>query len=366
MLANPNMVLLFFLLGAVFFSILVNRLLLKFSRTLGIRSEDDMLRWSPELKPSLGGLSIFILFLVAVSSVTILGVETRTMDREMMFGMFLATTVGFIIGLADDAYNTRPFLKLLGQILTANILITTGIYIEIAPDLAINYVFTVVWVIGIMNSINMLDNMDGIAGSVAASILLAVFLLVYIIEGPQDASLIIIGGVLAGIVGFLVFNWHPSRMFMGDTGSQFLGAFLAAISIIFLWKFRMDDGGYFQIKQFLLPLLAFIIPIIDTSTVFIHRLRRRQSPFVGGRDHTTHHLVYLGLSEGQVTSLILAISLFSVFIVYLLYQVTETWSNLYTVVVLVYALLLFGIFQMLYNLGAKRKASLENMLEDGA
>lgn len=347
-------VLVLFLASAFFFSLLVNRLLLKFSRNLGVRSRDDLVRWSDVSKPSVGGLSFYILFLISMSWISLLDLDSTIMDKDALFGLFVASTLGFIIGLADDAYNTQPLVKFLGQLLTANILITSGIYIEITPDLVINYLFSVFWVIAIMNSVNMLDNMDGITASISASIILGIMLLVYLQEGISEGSLILLGGVMASLVGFLFYNWHPSRMFMGDTGSQFLGAFLSGISMLYLWQFRSDTGEYFQLRQFLLPLLAFIIPVIDTTTVVIRRMARGQSPFVGGRDHTTHHLVYLGLREGQVSSLLLAISLLSVVIIYLMAQVADQWQFSYTIVGLVYVAVVFGIFQWLYEMGKAR------------
>ncbi len=101
-------------------------------------------------------------------------------------------------------------------------------------------------------------------------------------------------------------------------------------------------------------MLAFIIPVIDTTTVVIRRMARGQSPFVGGRDHTTHHLVYLGLREGQVSSLLLAISLLSVVIIYLMAQVADQWQFSYTIIGLVYVAVVFGIFQFLYEKGKVR------------
>lgn len=353
-LENTTVVSAIFFGGAVFFSILINRLLLKFSKNLGTRQEDDLLRWSSESKPSVGGLSFFILFLISLASVSILNLETASMDRQMLFGLFSACTLGFVIGLADDAYNTRPLLKFLGQLLCANILVTSGIYIEITPNLLVNYLFTVLWTIGIMNSINMLDNMDGITASISSAIVISVIMLIYLQKGSGDADMVIMLGVLAGLVGFLFFNWHPSKMFMGDTGSQFLGVFLAAISIVYLWKFRDDTVEYFQIKQFLLPMLAFIVPIIDTTTVFVRRILRGQSPFVGGRDHTTHHLAYLGLGDGQVATLLLFISLISTAIIYFLYLVSDTWRYGYSIIVLAYFFVLALILQILYEAGKKR------------
>lgn len=343
-----------FFLGAIGFSILINRLLLKFSKNLGVRTQDDLLRWSAESKPSVGGLSFFILFLISLSWVSLLDMSSMSIDQEMFFGLFAASTLGFVIGLADDAYNTKPVLKFLGQLLTANILITSGIYIEITPDLVINYIFSVFWVIAIMNSINMLDNMDGITASISAAIVLGMSVLVYYQEGSGDAGLIVLLGVLAALIGFLFYNWHPSKMFMGDTGSQFLGAFLAGMSMVYLWQFRADTGEYFQIKQFVLPILAFIIPIIDTTTVFIRRIARGQSPFVGGRDHTTHHLVYIGLRDGQVTALLLAISLLSVLLIYFIAQLADSWNYTYSFIILGYWLLMFILFQVMYQKGKHR------------
>lgn len=348
---------LIFFIGAIGFSILINRLLLKFSKNLGVRTEDDLLRWSAESKPSVGGLSFFIVFLISLSWVSLLGLDAMTLDRDMLFGLFAASTLGFVIGLADDAYNTKPTLKFLGQLLTANVLITSGIFIELTPDIVVNYLFSVFWVIAIMNSVNMLDNMDGITASISAAIVLSMIILLMGQEGANDAGLIILLGVLAALVGFLFFNWHPSKMFMGDTGSQFLGAFLAGMSMVYLWQFRENTGEFIQLKQFVLPLLAFIIPIIDTTTVFIRRIARGQSPFVGGRDHTTHHLVYVGLRDGQVTALLLGISLVSVGLIYGISLLEAHWNYVYTFVLLGYWLVVFTLFQVMYQRGKQLHAA---------
>lgn len=356
---NPLLMHLAFFVGAILFSLLINSLLLKFSKNLGTRQKDDLLRWSAESKPSVGGLSFFILFLISLTIMSLLELSSTNIDREMQIGLFSATTLGFLIGLADDAFNTQPLLKFLGQLLCANILFTSGISIELTPDMYINYIFTILWVIGIMNSINMLDNMDGITASVAFSIILSILVVIFLHEGFTDSSLLLGLGVAAALVGFLVFNWHPAKMFMGDTGSQFLGVFLAGISIVYLWNFKASTAEYIQLKQFLLPLLAFIIPLIDTITVFMRRLFKGRSPFIGGRDHTTHHLAYLGLSDGQVTMVMLIISLLSAVIIYFVFLLSESWNYVYTYVVIGYFFLLLIIMQVLYNLGGKRKKIIE-------
>ncbi len=354
LLENMPLFYLVFLGGSILFSIMINELLLKFSKNLGTRHKDDLLRWNAESKPSVGGLSFYIIFLISLCLLSLLHLPSETMDNDMMLGIFGSTLLGFMIGLADDAFNTRPLLKFLGQLLAANILVTSGIIIEVTPDLTINYIFTIVWVIGIMNSINMLDNMDGVTAIVSLSIIASILTVIFLHEGLSDSVTLLLLGVATSLIGFLVFNWHPSKMFMGDTGSQFLGVFLAGISIVYLWGFRNETNEYVQLKQFVLPLLAFIVPIIDTATVFIRRILRGKSPFVGGRDHTTHQLSYLGLSDGTVAFIMFAISSVSTFLIYFIFQLAEEWSYVYTYAAFGYFITVFTIMQILYNKGLKR------------
>lgn len=150
-------------------------------------------------------------------------------------------------------------------------------------------------------------------------------------------------GVLASLIGFLFYNWHPSKMFMGDTGSQFLGVFLAALSIKFLWNSKGLDGSIIQSRQIALVLLSFMLPIIDTTVVSINRLRRGQSPFVGGRDHTTHNLSYLGLSDSQVGFVFAGVAAFCAFIAACVIRFLEDWSHLYTIIVVLFVTLILAI-----------------------
>ena len=119
-------------------------------------------------------------------------------------------------------------------------------------------------------------------------------------------------GVLASLIAFLPFNWNPAKIYMGDTGSQFLGVFLAGLGVELFWNHRVDYGGVFQVQQFMIPILVFAVPIMDTITVFLRRLIRKTSPFVGGRDHLAHHLVYCGFSEQQVAVVLFLLSIVSV------------------------------------------------------
>ena len=346
------------------FSVLINWLLLKFYRNFGIRKDEnevEEIRWASTRKPALGGISFFIAFLVSFSLLGIIPnniIDNNNPFNIKLLGIAGACSLGFLIGLADDAYNTNPLVKLIGQFTCAFILIASGVVLPISDFEAINFIFTTIWVIGLMNSINMLDNMDGISTSISASIILGIFTFLYTKNMlTNDISFMLIG-VFASLIGFLLFNWNPSKMYMGDTGSMFLGVFLAALSILTIWGERDPYGGTFQVRQFVIPMLLFIVPLVDTTTVTIRRLMRRQSPFVGGRDHITHHIAFLGVRDSNVALILLGLSLISIPIV-LLY-ITIEWKLIHTIFAFVYFFSIFTILQLIYNKGAKRNKEREN------
>jgi UDP-GlcNAc:undecaprenyl-phosphate GlcNAc-1-phosphate transferase len=338
------------------FSIVINKLLLRFSTNLGMRNlkRNEEIRWSSIRKPALGGISFFICFLISFALIGIMPHEATGIEpfNISLLGIAGASTLGFLIGLADDAYNTNPLVKLFGQITCAFILIVTGIVLHVSSNESVNFVFTIVWVIGMMNSINMLDNMDGVSTSISISIILGMITCEMYSGNLDIIYTILLVGVMGGLLGFLVYNWNPSSMYMGDTGSMFLGVLLAASSIWFIWSERDVYGGTFQVRQFVIPMLIFIIPLIDTTTVTIRRLMKKQSPFVGGKDHITHHLVYLGLKEKTVALILLGVSLLSIFIV--IFIKTMEWTVLTTIAAYAYFILLFVVMQVLYQKGAKR------------
>jgi UDP-GlcNAc:undecaprenyl-phosphate GlcNAc-1-phosphate transferase len=331
--------------------------MIRFSRNLGIRNtpEINQERWSAEVKPSLGGFSFFIVFLVSISFLNIIAEPQNQVFDLKMIGILAATTLGFIIGLADDAYNTNPLVKFIGQLTCAFILIATDVYIQATGFYPIDYALTIFWVVGLMNSINMLDNMDGATTSISISIILVAIAFVFTNAETQNTYLILLLGVLGALLGFLYFNWNPAKIYMGDSGSQFLGIFLAAISILFFWQEKNQTAEIFQIKQFVVPMLVFIVPLIDTLTVFIRRLARKQSPFVGGKDHTTHQLVFFGLSEKQAVSTLLLISLVSLPLTLVLHNHWINWTFGVTILAFVYFFLVFGIMQIVYNKGKERR-----------
>ena len=317
---------------AVLFSFLINSLFFKFSRTLGIRNNTEgvIIRWGSQLKPAVGGISFYILFLLSLAVYSIFFPAEFIFKNKSFIGFLLAINFGFLMGLADDAFNTRPFLKLFVQILCACCLIISGICIHVFDNDYLNYFLTVFWVVGIMNSINMLDNMDAIAAIMCIAIICTAMMVIFILGDYSNIYFIALTGVLAGLIGFLFLNWHPSKIYMGDTGSQFLGIFLAAIGIIFFWNFPDNSRNIPPIERFIIPIMAFMMSIIDTTIVVFNRLSNRTSPFIGGKDHTTHALVRMGFSERMVAAIFLLIALLNICLLYFILEYVEDFNMLST------------------------------------
>ena len=330
-----------FFIGTIVFSFLINSILLKFVKTLGIRNQGETtIRWSEQVKPALGGLSFYIVFLLSITLHPFIFSYTASSIDFQFTGVIGAVSLGFLMGLADDAYNTKPLLKLLTQICCAAILIYSGTSITVFESQWLNYFLTTVWVVGLMNSINMLDNMDGITTSVSLIISFTIFLLMLSNKEFDTISMTVVIGLLGTLFAFLYFNWNPSKMFMGDTGSQYLGILLAALSINYLWN-PVTTEEFSVSRQFLIPILSFTVPIVDTLTVSIKRIKNGKSPFVGGKDHTTHHLSYLGFTEKKVAAIIVLLSIISSSIVIYLISSIKVWNHIYTIVFSSYFVLVF-------------------------
>lgn len=335
-----------FFFSTLIFAFLMNNLFLRFFRTLGIRNPNDgtVIRWGTMSKPAVGGITFYITFLLAVACYSVFFSPSQVFYNAKFVGLLLAMALGFIIGLADDAYDTKPFLKFFIQFACGLIMFTSGIRIELFDFWFLNLCLTVFWVVGIMNSVNMLDNMDGITTLVSLGIILSVIVIIVSNGDLENMHLIILIGLIGALFSFLYFNWNPSRMYMGDTGSQFLGALLSAIGIMYLWNDVYHEGAGIVSRKLVLVIMSFILPIIDTTCVVINRISRGQSPFVGGKDHTTHSLAYLGLTDRQVALVFSTLALFSVFQVYLIEFHLRDWDHAYTIMFMGYFVLLLSYF----------------------
>lgn len=286
------------------------------------KANDSAIRFSSQSKPIFGGISIFFIFLI-IMVVSYFWNANETLSFKKYVCLLIVVVLSFFMGLADDTLNTAPSFKFFIQICCALIFIFSDIYIHISPYSWLNYIITVLWVVGIMNSINMLDNMDAVAGLTTLSIFggVVIYTLLFNSQNIEKFELLVLISSVAALLSFIFYNWSPAKMYLGDNGSQYLGALLAYFGITFFWNsIHVNELKYeFNTMQFLIVILAFMIPIIDTTTVTINRLLKGKSPFVGGKDHTTHHLFYLGLSTRTVAFILFLMNtigvLFSLYLI---------------------------------------------------
>ncbi len=312
------------------------------------KANKSAIRWNSQSKPIFGGITFYSLFITGFLSYILLIDQAVALDSRYI-ALFIVVTLAFFMGLADDIINTPPVFKFIVQILIAVILISFDVFIRISPYPVLNYAITVFWVIGIMNSINMLDNMDSIANLVSISIFGGAFVLFLADKGSNGFMPFILLFIIGACLSFLMFNWHPSKMYMGDNGSQFIGAVLAYSGIVCFWNsIPLEAASYgLNSKQFIVVLLAFIIPITDTATVSINRILRGQSPFVGGRDHTTHYLAYVGLSDRKVAGFLFFINLISIAMAYFIIMDIPNWSSKWFWLFFAWFLIIFvGLFTL--------------------
>jgi UDP-GlcNAc:undecaprenyl-phosphate/decaprenyl-phosphate GlcNAc-1-phosphate transferase len=196
----------------------------------------------------------------------------------------------FGVGIVDDARGIGPVGKLILQLAAATFLIGAGVVYPLTPFTPVNVLVTLFWFVGIANALNLLDNMDGVTAGVSA-VAGTGFAVLFAIAGDPVLAAVSLA-VAGGAAGFLVFNFNPASIFMGDSGSLFLGAALAGLGAAY--PLVNGTGGPVAV---LIPALVLLVPIVDTTLVSVTRTLHNRRISVGGRDHSTHRLVAMGFSE---------------------------------------------------------------------
>ena len=222
-------------------------------------------------------------------------------QSEIRWELFIAPALVFGLGLFDDFRPLAPATKLVGQILAATLVVSFGYIIDFFDWSILNIILTFIWIVGITNAINLLDNMDGLAAGV--SLIAAGFLSFFFWQAGTTSLLVASLALFGAILGFLIFNFPPASIFMGDSGSLFLGFTLAAIAIA---RTKLASNVFAVMG---VPILILLLPILDTLLVTTTRILRGQSPVQGGSDHTSHRLVAFGLTERQAVLVLYAIAI---------------------------------------------------------
>lgn len=290
-------------------ALIVTMVLTAVVRDLALRagrlSEARSDRWHKRPTPNVGGIAIVLGFGAAVLFAWLAsGAPGQPMpaDRALVpwapwTGLLVAVFGVSLVGLVDDFVQLRPIPKLLGQLAAASVLLLSGIGVWLTGIHVLDVVISLFWFVGITNALNLLDNMDGLAAGIGA--IAATFLgITFLLAGESEFG--ILAFTFAGALGgFLVLNYPPARIFMGDSGSLFIGLFLAGLA---LSPAPGLSRSLFAVVA--IPLAVLSIPILDTTFVTVTRLFEGRSVSTGGRDHTSHGLVALGVSEKRAVWLL--------------------------------------------------------------
>jgi len=269
--------------ASIMFALVLTPVVRAIARRFGVVAKPKTDRWHKKPTAMLGGVAIWL----SVGTTYLLFVPHTPYGWVIL----KASSFLFLVGLIDDLIHTKPYKKLIGQVLGSAFVVYYGLSLPWTHSLSLNMALTIFWLIGITNAVNLLDNMDGLAAGIA--ILAAGFLALSFINNGQLTDALMLAAFAGALLGFLIYNSNPASIFMGDCGSMFVGFFLASSALVNV------SGG--RSRSFLpvlaVPILVLFIPIFDTTFVTILRKLSGRAASQGGRDHTSHRLVALGMSE---------------------------------------------------------------------
>ena len=286
-------------------------------------------RWHKRPTAMMGGFAIFFTTLLMYFLFV-----PKTPESLIVIG---TSSFLFIVGLFDDVLNIKPYQKLFGQLIGATAFVGLGPRLPLTGYELVDIWITVLWLIGITNAINLLDNMDGLAAGIAA--IAAASLAIGFAMNGQTNELLLVSVFIGALLGFLIFNFNPASIFMGDCGSMFVGFLLA--SSVLVGQAGGRSRGIFSILA--VPVLILLVPIFDTTLVTVIRKLWGRKASQGGRDHTSHRLVALGLSERSAVLMIYAFAVVAGLLSLLVSQLA-TVRSLALIGVFTAALAILGVY----------------------
>ncbi|MEA2082209.1 MAG: MraY family glycosyltransferase [Elusimicrobiota bacterium] len=266
--------------------------------------------------PYLGGVAMFAGIILSLTLIRFVS-DFPTGTLYTLRGIFLGSGIIFLLGLSDDISPLDYKLKFFIQMIAASVLFKYGISIKLFANPVFNYFFSMLWILAITNSFNIIDVMDGL--SATSLMMCAVFF--FMVSLPSEQLYVNFASVacFGAAAGFLVYNFPPARVFMGDTGSLTLGFIMAAISL------GAKYSGVHPIGVFA-PLIILGIPLFDVIFVMIHRARRGLSPFRGSRDHFALRMLELGFTRKQILFRVFVTGAVMGTVAWLLTIVPMTWA----------------------------------------
>ncbi|MEK4761894.1 MraY family glycosyltransferase [Viridibacillus sp. FSL E2-0187] len=312
-------------------SILLTPLVKRLAFRVGAVDRPNYRKVHAKIMPRLGGLAIYLAFLIGI-------LILRPM-HEAMLPLLIGSFVIIVTGVLDDMFEISAKAKLLGQLIAAVIVIFFGgiqiDYINIPFGGELNFGFlsiplTIIWIVGITNSINLIDGLDGLAAGVSTIALIALAGMAFIMG---DIFVIIMATMLAvSTIGFLFYNFHPAKIFMGDTGSLFLGFMISVLALM----------GFKNVAfvSLVIPIIMLGVPISDTFFAIVRRLLNKQPPFSPDKSHLHHCLLNVGFTHRQTVIIIYGMaSMFG--LAAIVFSMAKLWGGILLITVLLIAIELF-------------------------
>ncbi len=303
---NQTVVLLLYAALALITTLVVTPLVRGVALRFGRISPAQADRWHERPTPNVGGVAIFIGFALALAvgaffdwgDLASADVSARAViPLTRRDGLLLAAVLVFLVGLVDDFVPLRPSTKLVGELVAAAVLLMSGIGVWLTGVYVVDVMISLFWFIGITNALNLLDNMDGLAAGVGA--IAATFMGIDFLLAGNPGLAGVAFAFTGALLGFLVHNYPPARIFMGDSGALFVGLLLAGLA---LSPAPGLSRSLFAVV--LVPAVVLAVPILDTTFVTVTRLLEGRAVSTGGRDHTSHGLVALGIPENRAVWLL--------------------------------------------------------------
>ena len=309
--------LIFVLIISLLISLIVTYYTRKFAVKYKLGVYPDQRKVHKSFMPHMGGIGIFAGFMSGTLLAIFIIPEFIDVLIKDYSSILIASILIFILGLVDDIKGLTPGIKFFGQFIAVTLIVFGGFRIT-SVDNPIGSIInlgilavpiTYLWVIGVNNAVNLLDGLDGLAAGVC--VIAGTIFLISSLQNEDPATIILTLALIGSLLGFLRFNSHPATIFMGDTGSLFLGFIIAVLGV------KAFNAAENSVKL-IIPMIALAIPIGDTSVAFFRRLNQGKHPFKPDKDHLHHRLIYLGLSHRQAVYIIYFISILYAISAYLI------------------------------------------------
>lgn len=304
--------------------LLVTPIVIKLAFKIGAVDKPNARKVHTKITPRLGGLAIFI--------GAIVGYFVAGLYHERMTTIMVGAIIIVMVGILDDIYTLSPKWKLFGQLLAALLIVKSGLTIGIlnipfVGDFGLgflSYPITILWIIGITNAVNLIDGLDGLSAGISSIALATIAFMAF----HQNTVLILTIAVIliASSIGFLFYNFHPAKIFMGDTGALFLGYCISVLSLLGLYK-------SVTLFSFIVPIIILGVPVFDTTFAIIRRIANKKPISAPDKSHLHHRLLALGFSHRTTVLIIYGFGIFFS-ICAVMFSSSTFWTSIIILVVL--------------------------------